>query len=287
MSGLCGFMQAQMLNSGFENWTNMGSYDTPDNWGNLNSVTAPVSVFTCTKGTPGNPGASYIKLTSQLVLTQVVPGIAVSGVIDTATFRPKTGFPISTRPTNLTGKWQYMAFGTPVDQGYIAIILTKWNGSGRDTISQTWYGLPGMVMSWASFNISLMYQMPANPDTGFVILSASGFNGATPSASSYIWADNLAFSGGAGIEDHGSILRFDVYPNPSSGNINLSFTSAHPSSSTIQITDILGNVVKEEYIYILQGENNLQQSVSGLTKGIYFLKLNSDDGVNVRKVIVD
>lgn len=69
---------AQIPNSGFENWTTMGSYSNPDNWDQLNAMTNPNSVYTCVKGTPGNPGSSYIKLTSKTVGTMgVMHGLAV------------------------------------------------------------------------------------------------------------------------------------------------------------------------------------------------------------------
>ena len=55
-------VEAQIPNADFENWTNAGSYYTPDNWANLNSITNPASVYTCMKGNPGVSGSSFIKL---------------------------------------------------------------------------------------------------------------------------------------------------------------------------------------------------------------------------------
>jgi hypothetical protein len=145
---------AQIPNNGFENWTSMGSYYLPDGWGNLNPVTNPAGIYTCIKGTPGNPGNSYIKLVSQTVTGMgVVPGIAVSGVLNTTTLLPESGFAYADRPTSLQGNWQFMASGT--DQGFIAVFLTKWNTllNRRDTIAGASSPLHGMVMSWQSFEL--------------------------------------------------------------------------------------------------------------------------------------
>ena len=49
---------AQIPNNGFENWSSAGSYNNPDSWGNLNSVTSVLSVYTCVKGTPGAVGTA-------------------------------------------------------------------------------------------------------------------------------------------------------------------------------------------------------------------------------------
>ena len=54
-------------NPGFESWSNPNGYNVPDGWGNLNGKTSSASVYTCIKGTPGNPGTSYLKLISGLL----------------------------------------------------------------------------------------------------------------------------------------------------------------------------------------------------------------------------
>ena len=88
---------AQIPNSGFENWTSVGSYIIPDNWGTLNPVTYPSGIYTCMKGAPGNPGATFLKLISKTIPgTGVMPGVAVSGVLNTTTFRLFQDFPTLT-----------------------------------------------------------------------------------------------------------------------------------------------------------------------------------------------
>lgn len=82
---------AQIPNAGFESFTTVGSYEVPNGWGTMNNTTATFSVYTATKGTPGSPGASYLKLTSKTVSASVVNGIAVSGVLSSSSKSPKNG----------------------------------------------------------------------------------------------------------------------------------------------------------------------------------------------------
>ena len=103
---------AQVPNNGFETWTSMGSYENPAQWGTMNNTTAPLGIFTAQKGTPGSVGASYLKLTSKTFSSTVVPGIAVSGVLDSMTMMPKSGFAYNQRPASFTGKWQHMIYGS-------------------------------------------------------------------------------------------------------------------------------------------------------------------------------
>ena len=63
---------AQIPNNGFENWTNMGSYYNPVSWACLNDETASAGVFTCERGTPGDPGNYFLKLTSKPVGPEIV-----------------------------------------------------------------------------------------------------------------------------------------------------------------------------------------------------------------------
>lgn len=212
---------AQIPNGGFETWTSMGGYNTPDGWDNLNAMTDPMSVYTCTKGTPGSPGTSCLKLTSKTVSGMgVAPGVAVSGVVDQTTFLPVSGFAFDQRPVSLTGKWQYMAFGA--DQGHIAIYLTRWNTvtNMRETVASKTQNLSGMAMSWANFTINLTYTSGDAPDSAMIVLAASGDS---PVNGSYLWVDNLAFTGTVvGIEESSlSLAAVSIYPNPATDNLTI------------------------------------------------------------------
>ncbi len=273
-------------NSGFENWTNMGNYSDPTGWGTLNATTDAASVYTVVRGTPGNPGASYIKITSKTVISGVVTGIAATGVINPSTQTISGGFPCSTRPADLTGAWQYMAM-SGTDQGSIYVFLTKWNAAtnSRDTISYTHYMLPGMVMVWTNFSIPLTYQMSGNPDTCMIALLSSN---TTPTANSYLYVDNLAFSGVAGVNGNSiSENNLSVYPNPAASFVNVSFTLQNQSNVKLQLVDITGKSIREINPSSLKGENTLTLNLDGIESGIYFLRLETGTSTETRKIIVE
>jgi len=77
--------QNAIPNPGFELWTNHGSYDDPNSWGTINSLTAILGVKTVTKatGVDVHSGTYAIKLQSKTVPIQgVAPGIAATGTIN-------------------------------------------------------------------------------------------------------------------------------------------------------------------------------------------------------------
>jgi len=276
---------AQIPNNGFENWTNQGTYFTPDDWGNLNPYTAILNVFTCQKGTPGNPGSSYLKLiTKSLIGISVMPGIALTGEIDTALNLNGGGFPFTERPLSLTGKWQYMAYG--IDQGFIGAALTRWNvtNQSRDTIAMITYALPGMVMAWGNFSLPFTYRNGYVPDTAFIILSASG---AKPVVGSYLYADNLAFTGTAGIPEASLSDRFFLFPNPASNAVTVNYNAKEVAPVNISIFDLNGKLVDEfNPGYAAYGENREVLKLQDLAAGTYMLQLSVGHKILTDKLII-
>lgn len=281
-------VSAQIPNAGFENWTNTGGYYVPAGWGNLNIVTNPTYNYTCMQGTPGYAGSSYLRLITKTVTGMgVKPGIAVSGIIDTATSLPVSGFPFALRPANLEGAWQYMGFSG--DVGYISVLLSKWNaGAGsRDTVAFYSQMLSGMVMSWATFSLPLSYRSTAIPDSALIVLSASG---SVPANNSYLYIDTLTFTGNVpnkvstiADEQHEVI----VYPNPATNTVNISYYNRSAASVTVSVYDINGRNIPAAASPFVAGKNILQLDVSGYAKGVYFVRISDGTVTEEKKLVIE
>lgn len=277
---------AQIPNAGFENFTTVAAYEVPNGWGTMNNTTAITSIYTATKGTPGNPGASYLKLTSKTVGAGVVNGIAVSGILDSLTMMPKSGFAYNSRPASLTGRWQHMIFGN--SQGSVQIILTRWD-TGMNMQMPVGSGsvaLAGMVMNWANFSIPINYLDGNSPDSCIIILKASGNN---PTDNDYLWVDNLAFSGPVtGIENHTSfVTNMVVFPNPSAETLNVNLSLKSSQKVSIELTDITGKLILSKDAGTLIGESKLTLNVTGVSKGTYLVRVVSEAGTEVRKIVIE
>lgn len=278
---------AQIPNPGFENFTNMGAYDVPDGWGTLNNTTAIAGVYTASKGTPGSPGTSYLKLTSKTVSSTVVNGIAVSGVLDSMTLMPKSGFAYNMRPANLTGKWQHMIYGS--SQGSIQIMLTRWDTgmNMRMPVASGSVTLSGMAMSWANFTIPLTYVDGSNPDSCVIVMKASG---SAPTNNDYLWVDNLAFSGSVtGIQKYESsvVSNMIVFPNPSSETIHINMNIKSTQKVSIELTDINGKLILSKDVGTIQGESKQTLNINGISKGTYVVRIVTGNGTEERKIIIE
>jgi hypothetical protein len=276
---------AQIPNSGFEDWTNMGAYFNPNQWSSMNDLTAASGIFTCEQGTPGYPGSFYIKITSRTVSgLEIVRGIAVSGQLNTATLNPVSGFPYTGRPESLQGRWQFMAFGE--DMGYISVLLTKWNLSlhRRDTVAYVYNPLNGMVMNWREFDITLNYSSGSAPDSAIIVASASNANGAVVADYSYVWLDNLSFYGNvAGIPEAKPENSCVIYPNPSSAELTIKFEKATAKPVLVEILNSLGQ--KAVSIEVDSYVHSFPVNISRLPDGIYLLKISSPGEIITRQFI--
>ncbi|MCX6185546.1 MAG: T9SS type A sorting domain-containing protein [Bacteroidetes bacterium] len=275
-------------NASFENWTfkNSKFYD-PDGWGTLNPMTSPANLITCNKGTASpapNAGISYLMLSSKSLSGQTLGAIAVSGTFDPLTEDFGGGFAINSKPSKLNGKWQYMAQGA--DQGAVAIILTKQNATTgmKDTIAMGGQLLQGMAMSWASFSIDINYFSNAMPDSCLIIFLASGGN---PVAGSYLYIDDLSFSGNTSVSEISNFSSYDVYPNPVKEKLNLEINLKQNTLVQVEVMDIQGKQIKAQDFAMNKGENQVSIDLSDVQKGIYFVRMTADGESLSQKLVVE
>lgn len=278
-------LSAQIPNAGFENWSTIDTYNIPEGWGTMNNTTASSSVFTATKGTPGNVGVSYLKLVSKTVGSIVVNGIAVSGILDTLTLEPKSGFAFTEQPVSMSGKFQHMISGS--SQGSIMALLTKWNevSSKRDTIAIATQTLSGMAMSWSNFSIDFTYSSDLAPDSCIIVLKASG---SAPANGDYLYVDNLAFNGTiTKIGDEVNTFNdLSIFPNPASDKINLTIESSTTEKMHFELLDMTGKVILNNYGTIAPDQSNYSIDIQHIVCGSYLLKISNDVRFNIRKIVI-
>lgn len=280
----------QIPNNSFENWTNKGTYEVPDNWSTMNNTTSQYNLFTAVKGTPGNPGNSYLKLTSKTINGSVVNAVAVCGKLDTLTGQAISGFPYSAKPISLTGKWQHMIYTypeVPQAQGTMKVWLTVWNSSTQQreivaTIDTTFFD---MVMSWQTFTFPFTYQSWKYPDSCIIQVNASG---STKKNYDYVYLDNLSFSGTyIGIEDNNNEdFDFTISPNPTNSEIILRFNSNKCEATELEIYSIDGKLVFQQNMELLSGKQEIKLDFNSLSSGIYSVKILNSSGTKTKKLII-
>jgi len=276
-------VHAQIPNSGFENWTSVGTSFSPVSWGTFNNLTAPTNTFTCERGSPGYGSNYYMKLTSKTITGKgLLPGRAVSGKLDSLNFYPISGFPFNQRPAFLTGIFQYMTFGSSSHYGYIEVMLNRWDTAMVMSMPVAYakFNLTGMQMSWDSISIPLTYYEGTLPDTCIITLSSSDN---VPTDGDYLYVDNLAFNGYvAGIKEIGTNANFSLYPNPAREIVQINFDHANNDDAEIKIFNATGDLLKHESPM----KNQHQINIADLANGVYVIEITTSSWSEKQRLII-
>ena len=272
--GLSSF--AQTPNASFETW----SSGTPEGW---TTTLIPFSGNSATKVNPGKSGAACIKITSKknYFLDEVIPGFAITGDYDM--INEKTGgFPFTSRPKYLNGSFKYVP--TENDSCLIAVQLLKWNSftQEREVIALYDTIFSSMNVNWTNFSLPLFYYGNEIPDSASIIFMSSALEEAKEGSALSI--DDLAFSETkAGVHSmEKRISTVSVYPNPASDCFTVELSN-EMAGAKIQLYDVLGNLVYEQQSASVV---NNTIDVHALSKGNYFVKITSVQGIETQKIVI-
>jgi hypothetical protein len=118
-----------------------------------------------------------------------------------------------------------------------------------------------------------------------IVLKASG---TTPTNNDYLWVDNLAFSGSVtGINNlENNISDVSIFPNPATENFTIELNVKKASPINFKLVDLTGKLIKEIKAGEVFGNYKTSISITDIAKGSYFLKISSDDGLEVKKIMI-
>ena len=87
------------------------------------------------------------------------------------------------------------------------------------------------------------------------------------------------------VERHKPIIaKFIIYPNPANEKISVISEGISKQEIDISIFTMNGEQVFQEQFYI---QNQVDLDVNLLSKGIYLLKIQSREGIEVKKIVID
>jgi len=88
------------------------------------------------------------------------------------------------------------------------------------------------------------------------------------------------------LEGGSSIANLSIYPNPSRDLFNISFTSESIQDLRVRVLNIVGEELIVEDLQQFIGEYTKQIDLTKNAKGIYFLEIETNDGVINKKLIL-
>src|SRR6185369_8916331 len=90
-----------------------------------------------------------------------------------------------------------------------------------------------------------------------------------------------------GIEQETFIANMEVFPNPTTGKLKIQFGLKESTSLSVDILDAKGNSIqRNDGAYLSAGNHEKEIDLSGESTGVYFIKLKTDKGSRISKVIL-
>lgn len=284
---------AQIPNSGFEEWTIQSEIEIPiEPWATNNLQKKPTGVTynPVTKSTdhyPTNVGNYSIRMENNISYLseegELLPYWACSYGYSTTAFYPGYNgpvFPITGHPNSFCGYYKFL----PQNNDTMVISITLYLSG--EVVSSATLSSNLTVSEWTSFSISLPdYTTADSAQIGFAAFyNELGSLPSGPHGNSILYIDNLNFDNLiTGISEQ--IVKtylFNLYPNPSSEIVTLNIDNANYTDLTLNIYNVAGKLITSETL-----EGNKQQiNVGGLSNGIYMVEIKTKEWTGNQKLII-
>jgi hypothetical protein len=251
--------QAFIPNQGFESWgTTAGEDIQPTGWISYNVFTfslfetsGPNPTSVTQAGSPDNYQGNYsAKITTVDLVSNPSPpdipnraGVMYTGSVAFSAPYLFPGYQSQQRPATMTYYAKYSPVGG--DSAYCLVVITRWNGSSRDTIAVGADGMTGTTTSYSQRTVAMQYDptfVNAIPDTISIGFSSSAI--LTQQVGSALYVDDLAFTGYVGVDEILANNGVSVYPNPSAATTQFDVTI--DNAAQVAVYDMTGREVARE-----------------------------------------
>ena len=267
--------QAQVPNSGFEDWT----AGNPDGWLTPN---VPGFFTPITQSANSHSGSSAARGDVVDFSGFLFPPYMIAG--DTA-----PGFPVSQRYANFSGYYQFSPQGT--DAMFAWVIMYKDSigvGAGYSY-------LPPATSGYASFDIPIQYISGDVPNNCYIEIFAGDTTGTIGgTAGTFFLVDDLTLSGVSGIDlvlDPAVPAEYTLkqnYPNPFNPSTTIEFSLPAAETVSLIVYNSLGQEVERlvNQQRMATGTYRLTWTAENLPSGAYFYRLITGNRVQSRKMML-
>jgi len=163
--------------------------------------------------------------------------------------------------------------GGGMDDRFDFILMSENIYGGKDKIQYINGSYHAIGQDGRHFNNSI--NSPANTDVSSAVANALFYNSDhLPVTMKLVVANDLDVN-----ELNDNTLCYDIYPNPAKDKINIRFYQENFGKANINIFNSLGQIVYSDEI-IAEGVEETVINIENLQKGMYFLRITNNDGVN-------
>ncbi len=167
---------------------------------------------------------------------------------------------------SITGGYVYRGNAYPAMQGYYFY---------ADFCNGKIYSLSPTYTSALAVSMPLQYFVTFGENNDGELFVGSQYNGTI-----YSIAQNTT-----SLNELPSILtNFSAYPMPTKGEFVCEFDLQKPTASTLTVFDLAGRKLLSQNEELVSGSNKINFDLNNLSSGIYFLKIQTEDGFVTKKI---
>lgn len=97
----------------------------------------------------------------------------------------------------------------------------------------------------------------------------------------------LRFNLPIGTNDiYDNISNVGIYPNPTSGIVNVDFKATETTDVTIEVVSLTGSILRTKDLGTVNGQQNVSMDLKDLASGVYMMRFTAGDTKFVRKITI-
>lgn len=298
--------QAQLINPGFETWSNdilvpaamnPNSGNDTYGWWDYNTFnhsllgSSPISVIRCTDTV--RTGNYSVRLETQVYTPTSwgiyklwgIPfigheyndtlGILFNGKVNVTNQSYKPGIPFTQKLSQFIFYYQYNPNGNDTAECRVSLMSNGTFVAGGAFKTGVATGSSG----WQQGVVNFTYVNGLTPDTMYVLMSSSSLD-YDPSVGSVLWIDDVSVITTGVEEVAGATNDVVIFPNPSNGIFSIQYQNNAPQSIEIY------NVVGEKIYSTISNKETHDIDISLFPKGVYFVKLDDGEKVIAKKIVI-
>jgi hypothetical protein len=303
-------LKAQLINPGFETWTNDFLVPTAMNpnggngstgWWDYNYFnssflgSSPVSVTRCTDTV--HSGTYSVRLQTKVYTptswnyynawgTPFIGhpyndtlGILFNGMANMSTQVYAPGIPFTQKITQFHIYYQYKPNGNDTAVFRVSLVNQRNLIAGGMFKTNVATGASG----WQMATINMTYISSLTPDSMWVLISSSSLE-KNPKAGSILWLDDASVTLPTGINQSMSTENdIEIFPNPSTGLINIHTSTKNEEEQFVEVYNLLGAKI---HVSEKSKLSNYTLNLSNQPKGVYVVKIYRGEKCMTRKIIV-
>ena len=266
----------------FETWNAVSAFE-PDKWNTMNYI-CPLGNYSATKTADAYDGNWALLLKNVAISVNDTIGYVTNGKFGNN--GPQGGMAISQNPNLVTGYYKYIPSGT--DTAYAVAFLYRHDAVHDSTITlETEIIKLPPVSSYTQFSIPFIYDSWPYADTLNLTFAAGDYFSHHQKVGSKLYLDKLEifYVPLKVSESNMNASKINVFPNPGNGIYNLNLNLERSQSVNLELFNENGqNIYSEKMNYSANSTNTL--NLSSFAKGVYYLKIISDNNIFNKKIII-